>query len=292
MRVAAAHVPVRRGAWLAAAALVCGLIGAGSAAAFGVSVRADDYRDDQGVIGFYYLPTGSSTPLPAVVIVHDSLGIDARVRPYGEQIAAAGIAMLELDLSDLTSGDTYPTAQWSAALIRAAAALSNAPRIDPSRIAVLGFGLGARAAAMSVAAAGAGPDPFAARVLLYPGCRSLLAELRAAGGDGPAVPMALVGSGRHPSPVLLLHGDRDPANAVAECEALAAEFAPSGTVRKLSYPGAGYAWDLVSVGDTPMALPWPGGPGRIETQAWPELTEMSAAQVAGYLAVTLSSKRK
>ena len=90
MRAAPTHVPVRRGAWLAAAALVCGLIGAGSAAAFGVSVRADDYRDGRGAIGFYYLPAGGSAPLAAVVVVPFTLLqylLGDQVRTRGEETA-------------------------------------------------------------------------------------------------------------------------------------------------------------------------------------------------------------
>src|SRR3712207_287131 len=55
---------------------------------------------------------------------------------------------------------------------RAAAALAGDPRVDPTRVGALGFGIGARAVVLAPPRED-GRDTFAARILLYPGCGSL-----------------------------------------------------------------------------------------------------------------------
>ena len=209
-----------------------------------------------GIVGTLTRPSVTAGDAgPAVVFVHDSLGSDRRGDAYATQLAAAGFHVLDL-LSHPADSD---------AAGRAAAALARDARVDPARIAALGFGAGGAA----VAAAG---HPFAARVLLYPGCASL-------------VPAPAAGT----APVMLLHGDGDPANPGTDCAHAASALQRGGSVVKhVTYRGAGYAWDLPAYGAEGRSLvPRPGAEGRVAAVPWPALTAMAAAQVAGFLATTL-----
>jgi dienelactone hydrolase len=216
------------------------------------------------VIGTLTLPlAGEGRRLPAVVLVHDALGPDPRSERYIAQLGAAGIAVLEL-----LSEEVLPV------LPLAAEALAADPRIDGSRIGVLGFGAGAAAAAMARV-------PFAARALLYPGCATLPADR----AEPPA-------SAR--TPLLLLHGGADPANSPAACAAAAEALARGGAaVRRVEYAGAGFAWDRPAFGQEGRSLlPAPGSTERVPAVPWPELAELSATQVAGFFALALGPARR
>ncbi len=194
---------------------------------------------------------GAERPRPAVVLVHDANGADARGDLYAEQLAGAGFVVLDL-LSHPADPDAARRARdW----------LSAQPEVDALRIAGLGFGAGAQA----VLAAG-----FGARVLLYPGCARL---------DG-AAPAA---------PTLLLHGSRDAANPAADCRAAAARLGAGGSpVRHLVLEGGGYAWDHPAIGAPErVLLPSPIGPARVPAAPWPALAEMAASEVAGFLTAAL-----
>jgi dienelactone hydrolase len=187
---------------------------------------------------------------PAVVLVHDAGGADARGDLYAEQLAGAGFLVLDL-LSHPADAD---------AVARARDWLARLPEVDAARIAGLGFGAGAQAVLRA---------EFAARVLLYPGCERL----------APAVATA--------APTLLLHGTEDPANPLPACgRAVDRLTAAGGTVRWLAYPGAGYAWDHPAIGPIDrVMLPSPLDGARVPARPWPALAEASASEVAGFLTV-------
>jgi dienelactone hydrolase len=116
---------------------------------------------------------------------------------------------------------TQRLAEWLHALLRA---LADDPRVDATRVAVVGLGSGGRVALHASAPRGpgaAGKPAFAAHAALYPGCAALAAE----GAAPPGAP-ALV----------LLPGAEEPAAACAELggDRLAVE----------RLEGATYAWDL------------------------------------------------
>jgi dienelactone hydrolase len=232
-----------------------------------------------GVMGLLHVPPIGAPRWPAVLIVHDALGLDRRSDRYVAQLTAAGLLVLEVELrANPLEGEAEPLpgeAEAAGLVARVAAALARDPRVDPARIGALGFGVGARAVALPPPA-GSGHAPFAARVLLYPGCGGLADLLRAAPARAPrpAAP---------PPPVLLLHGEDDPANTPAACEGLAAALGPAA--RRASYRGATYAWDLPQGGGGPCtAQPWPGRAGsRVAARAWPELAELAAATAAAAL---------
>jgi dienelactone hydrolase len=91
------------------------------------------------------------------------------------------------------------------------------------------------------------------------------------------------------SPVLLLHGEDDPANPPSACEGLSTALGKAAPVRRISHRGASYAWDLPQWGEGEHSRQrWPGGQGTVAVRSWPELAELTAAQAAAFLADTLS----
>jgi dienelactone hydrolase len=219
-----------------------------------------------------------------VLLVQDSLGVDGRSLPYAIQLEGAGFLVLEMELRTLSldgSGpaeDTPAGATEVAKVLRTLVALARHPAVDPQRLAAVGFGAGGRALALATQTAH-GPDLLAARVLLYPGCEGLRQTL-----------LARAPAPRSPSPVLLLHGEADPVNTRAACNALADTLEESAsTVRIIRYPHATYGWDVAAPAERDTSRqPRPDGSGRVFTRSWPALAGMSASQTAGFLASVLA----
>ncbi|WP_149539944.1 dienelactone hydrolase family protein [Siccirubricoccus phaeus] len=244
--------PARLRAWLLGlgAALLAGrALAETPPAAFGSS---EMLRAGGDLAGLLSLPPRPGPQLPAVLLLHDALGPDARSAAYIDQLLGAGIAALDLLVE----------APGEAARNAALAALAADPRIDPGRLGVLGFGAGAAAALTA---------PVAARALLYPGCASL------------PRPAALPGA------VLLAYGTADPANPPAACLTLAMALVEAGaSVRRLGYEGASYGWDRpASMPGEIVLLPAPGLGERVAARPWPALTARAAAQLAGFFALAL-----
>lgn len=274
MRPAAAHLRL-------ATRVAAVILGLAVALASGRGLAGDPDGAAEA-IGLLWLPDNleAMAPVPAVIAVHDAVGIDPRGWRYAEQLTAAGIAVLHLELYD-TAGDgaglsTDGDAAAPARLAAAAATLAEDPRFGGARLGILAFGAAGEAALRAAAAPGLG-EHIAALALLYPGCGALR-------DAADAMPR---------SPVLLLHGDADPANPLEDCAALAARLARGASVRHIRYAGAGYAWDLPPSGVEEVAtMPWPGSPGRwLPVSHRPAIAEFAAAQVAGFFARALLPPR-
>lgn len=259
----------RRGVALGAMALVLLALGADPAAArlsaeeLGLPVSIEDTT---GRVGLMTLPPvlADQHLLGAVLLVHDTLGPDLRSLPYVEQLAAAGLLVLEIA--------PEPDEIATETVRRGMAALRAHPQVDPARIGLLGFGGGARAAVLTPEE----QEAFAARALLYPGCAGLLRDLP------PARTISRGGL------LLLLHGAEDTANAEADCAALAGRLAGSLPVRRVTFRGATYGWDFPSAEPlSPWLYPVPGSAERVRIRPWPALTALSAGEVAAFLASAL-----
>jgi dienelactone hydrolase len=243
---------------------------------------------DVDAVGLLWLPdhTAPSTPMAVVIALHDSTGIDGRGWHYGDQVTAAGIAVLHVELLE-TSADGFGSAvaadDATAARARLTVVidlLAEDPRFADAPVGLLAFGAAGQAALFAAADPAHG-DRIAGLALLYPGC----AALAAAATTERTWPR---------SPVLLLHGDADPANPPADCSGLAGQLARSAPVRRRQYAGAGYAWDLAPHGPhEKVKLPWPGRPGvMVAVSYWPEAAELAATQVAAFFAASFAVHRQ
>jgi dienelactone hydrolase len=229
-------------------------------------------------VGHLWLPTEAapSKPMRLVIALYDLAGADPRGWHYADQLTAAGIAVLHVELLE-TSADSghavVPAADDASALGRLTMVMSllaKDPRFARATIGLLALGTAGQPALLA-AADPVHRDRVAGLGLLYPGCAAmagLVAE------RARALP-----------PVLLLHGDADPANPPGDCMALADLLAHSAPVRRQQYAGVGYAWDLPTYGPHErVRLPWPGRPGEmIVVTHSPEAAEIAATHVAAFL---------
>jgi dienelactone hydrolase len=97
------------------------------------------------VSGTLYLPANASAPSPAVVLVHGTMGIDARGILYRQPLLEEGIAVFEVNFKDGIYHSPMDRPSIDAFLPLAFAALKELrklPAIDPNRIAIMGFSLG------------------------------------------------------------------------------------------------------------------------------------------------------
>jgi dienelactone hydrolase len=192
---------------------------------------------------------------PAIIVVHALGGYrDANEGFVAAELRKAGFATLTYD-SFAARGTTGAALQGSSGYLPPGVAdayaalrlLSGEPRIDPGRIAIVGFSYGAEVAHLTAfetlrSALNPGPGRFAAHVAFYPG------------GTFGAIAEANAYTG---SPVLMLLGEKDDNLPVAKIENYLAYARAAGTpapIETLIYPGAYHAW---TVPDQPTARFYP-----------------------------------
>ncbi len=191
--------------------------------------------------GFLLLPDSGTPPFPAVVILHGAQGQGVQDWHYADLLTGAGYAAFAIDsfgprgIDRTVADQTLVTeAQMMADAYAGLAALRKDPRIDPDRIAVLGFSKGGTAALYAALARvrdALAPDGhgFAAHVAYYPWC-----------GLQPHAPLTTG------APVLVQMGRRDDVTPAALCEALVDELqreAPQALIDLVVYPQAEHAFD-------------------------------------------------
>ena len=213
---------------------------------------------------------------PAVIVVHGLGGYrDANEGFVAAELRKAGFATLTYD-SFAARGTTGAALQGSPGYLPPGVAdayaalrlLSGEPRIDPDRIAIIGFSYGAEVAHLTAfetlrSALNPGPGRFAAHVAFYPG------------GTFGAIAEANAYTG---APVLMLLGERDDNLPVAKIEAYLAYARAAGTpapIQTVIYPGAYHAWtvpdltsarfypDYVSTKKCPLILLGPKRPALL-----------------------------
>ena len=186
-----------------------------------------------GVLAF---PPGAVTPVPAVVLMHGCSGVSANLRDWAAALRSWGYATFVLDsfsgrglrsvceTGAVRPEERVPDAYGALALLR------RHPRVDGTRVALIGFSHGggvallaaARWVARSHAGSGAG---FRGVIAFYPGCER-----------------------RHPgelaAPLRVHIGALDDWTPAAPCEALVASLQSRGAdVRITVYPDARHAFD-------------------------------------------------
>jgi dienelactone hydrolase len=206
----------------------------------------------KATLGF---PEQARDRYPAVIVVHTMAGYrDVNEGYVAAELRMAGFATLTYD-SFAARGTTGAALQRSSGYLPVGVAdayaalrvLSDEPRIDAGRIAIIGFSYGGEVAHLAAfetlrSALNLGPGRFAAHVAFYPG-----------GNFGTiAEPDAYTGA-----PVLMLLGEKDDNLPVTKIESYLAYARAAGApapIETVIYPGAAHAW---TVPDLPSARFYP-----------------------------------
>lgn len=194
----------------------------------------------------------SSTPRPAVLIVHGSAGVDSRAEAYAFALNAHGFATLEIDLwaargvnspqeRPKSVADTLPDAFAALDL------LSRHPGIDAARIGIMGFSWGGVVSMLSAtedarATYAKDGQRFAAHAPLYPVCW-LYNRI-------PGFAFAMLTG----APVFIQSGADDLYDDPDSCARLveALPETEKAHVRFATYDGATHAWDRKEPDITPF----------------------------------------
>ncbi|WP_421875110.1 dienelactone hydrolase family protein [Pacificispira sp.] len=187
-------------------------------------------------------PDGANpgTPVPAVIIMHDSAGVDAvHEHAYASMLNREGYATLVVDsygARGIRSTEANQTLVTAVMMLADAYAglnlLSSDPRIDGSKVAVMGFSKGGMVALYSSLEQvrkwfATGDDRFAAHVPIYPYCGLLPDETELTG-----------------APVKMLLGGLDDYTPVSQCQTVQEHVDPEGTLMTLEiYKGAYHSFD-------------------------------------------------
>jgi dienelactone hydrolase len=192
------------------------------------------------VAGELRLPVGSAGKIPAVVLVHGSGGIGPNVDHWAADLNAIGVAAFILDsfsargiTSTVTDQSQLAHVAMMVDAFRALDVLANHARIDPERIAIMGFSKGAVAAVYSSSErfrrAYAPKDRmFAAHIGLYTPCYvSYRDEDKVTG-----------------KPIRLYHGLADDWVPVDPCRGYVGRLKGAGVdVALTEYPNAFHSYD-------------------------------------------------
>ncbi len=195
--------------------------------------------------GGLHLPHAEEEELPAVLVVHGASGVGGTdfISDYAaRQFIDMGLAVFLIDSFSarglVTDQTELGRLNVTYDIYRALQVMAEHPRIDPDRIAVVGYSRGADSALYAAMdrfrdkhGADGGSD-FAAYVGFYPTCNR---EWR----DREAVADA---------PILVLHGEADDLALVEDCEAYVQELQDAGADATLiAYPGAAHVFDAPAV---------------------------------------------
>jgi dienelactone hydrolase len=190
--------------------------------------------------GTLTLPANHKGPVPLVVLVHGTAGVDSRYAFHKPALLEAGIGTFEVDFKkDVFTGasDRPPISTFQPWVFGALKALRAHPLIDPDRIAIMGFSLGGHLS-VSVASKnvverwlGPGQSGFAAHVGFYPVCKWLEKYFDASGVAG--------------APILILAGELDSWGDGEACPQFVGWLneAYSGVVALTIYPNVHHGFD-------------------------------------------------
>lgn len=174
-----------------------------SAMASGAGTRVNftslDASHPYNVSGTLYLPDGAKGPVPVMVVIHGTGGIDSRGALYREPMLNAGIGMFEVDFkTGIYNGtmDRPPNDVMVPLAFAALKELRKLPSVDPERIGIMGFSMGGgitiRTAVEAYRKQWMGDDKgFAVHVGFYPVCRYFIPELERTKSQLTGAPMII-----------------------------------------------------------------------------------------------------
>jgi dienelactone hydrolase len=197
------------------------------------------------------IPRPGTEKFPAVILIHGSGGIGAGHARWVDELNSAGVATLLVDsfsgrgiVNTVTDQSQLDSLAMMIDAYRALASLSQHPRIDAGRIAVMGFSKGAVAAVYSSNERfrkmyGQPNAEFAAHIGLYTPCNTAFLEDDKVTGK----------------PIRLFHGQADDWVSIQPCRDYVGRLKKSGAdVELAEYPGAVHAYDAFTVKE-PLKFP-------------------------------------
>lgn len=177
-----------------------------------------------------FLPSGNGNRFPAVISLHGSGGGVAGTNAHASMLAAQGFAVYVLHYFDRT-GTTFADKEtifrhfpiWVKTVWDAVSYVERQPQVDPQRIGLLGFSLGAYLSLSDAAV-----DTRVRAVVEFFG----------------GLPKEMRFFMRRLCPVLILHGDADPTVPVEEAYHLQKILEKKNIPYEMQiYPGAGHGFD-------------------------------------------------
>ena len=238
------------------------------------------------VSGTLYLPENATGPVPAIVLIHGTTGIDQRGELYRQPLLDAGIGIFEVDFKtgiykgpmDRPKPDTFLPMAFAALK-----ELRKLPTVDPNRIGVMGFSLGGnialRTAMESNVKQWMGDDKgFVTFALFYPVCNHFTKDFEKSGSK-------LTGG-----PMIIFYGTEDSygeGQAVPELKSLlAAKY--NFQVITVEYPGATHGFNR---NGPDMNYLDPAAKGMRGHVKWnPEAANDSVTKVVAFLRENLAAK--
>ena len=193
------------------------------------------------IAGELRIPRSGSARLSAVILMHGGSGMGAQGDDWAQHLNSIGVATFVLDSftgRGLTSSESPGAVSVISRVVdayRALDLLAKHPRIDPDRIAIMGFSHGGWAALYSSVKRFArmhGPADgraFAAHIVFYPGC----------------IQNYLEGDDIVDKPIRIFHGIADDQLPIEPCREYAARLRKAGKdVLLTEYAGAHHAFDV------------------------------------------------
>lgn len=190
--------------------------------------------------GTLNFPSAQADRVPAVILVHSCFGAGPVDAEWARQLNDMGIATLRLDsftgrgIREVCTAQRINTGSMLADAYRALELLTTHPRIDPTRIAIMGFSRGGRIALWASQTRfqrlwNPGSHQFAAYLAFYPSACyvQLFEEEQVSGG-----------------PIRIFIGSADDATPVEPCRRYVDRMRRAGRdVVLIEYPGAPHSFD-------------------------------------------------